>query len=722
MKTAAFPQFSVTFGAAARIPCRSVKVDAPVTEIDWLPAPRVRQLERVGLVTIGDLLTHFPRRYEDRRRFDRFPSSETTEAVCVRGIVKKTRLRRLRGWQKMFDVVLEEEGAHALSEPLTCRWFNSHWVEKMIATGQRLIVHGRAKRTGTQMVMTHPEFETVEEDAECSIHLNRITPIHRATEGLPPRLIRRIIWEALTRLDDEKLPQLLPATLDATPPSLALRQIHFPDSFDALAAARRHLVLTEFFELQLRLMANRTSALSQPGTAHCGKGRLMERLHESLPFALTGAQQRAIGEIREDLAAHHPMNRLLHGDVGSGKTIVALSAMLLAIEAGFQAALMAPTQILAEQHYLTFKRLLDPLGIPVVLRTSARKESAEPLPLFAGRADFSEDGAGSGRGNAPAVFVGTHALLYDEGELTDLGLAVIDEQHKFGVLQRARLRSHGAAPDVLVMTATPIPRTLTMTVYGDLDVSTLDEVPSHRGKIVTAVRDTSKLPEAVKFLREQLDAGRQGYIVYPLIDEVENRVDKAAAVEFDKWRQLLAPAACELLHGRMSADEKEAVMERFRAGVTKALIATTVIEVGIDVPNATVMFIEDAERFGLAQLHQLRGRIGRGPHRSYCVLFTGKMNEAEVLEKLRVLEGTTDGFAIAEADLMLRGPGDILGTAQSGLPPLKLGDIVRDGELMTLARRSAQNLFASDRHLARPENAPFRAILSNTRRRVAEVS
>jgi ATP-dependent DNA helicase RecG len=701
-----------------------VNVSAPVTELEWIPAQRVRQLERVGLATIGSLLTHFPRRYEDRRQFDRFPAAETIEPVCVRGVVKKTRLRRLRGWQKMFDVVLEEEGAHALSEPLTCRWFNSHWVEKMIATGQRMIVHGRAKRTGGQMVMTHPEFETVEEDAEGSIHLNRITPIHRATEGLSARVIRHIIWETLLRIDEAEIARLIPETLDAMPRAAALRQIHFPDSFDSLSRARRHLVLTEFFELQLRVVAHRTATISQPGAAHCGAGKLMERLHASLPFELTRAQRRAIGEIGGDLAAARPMNRLLHGDVGSGKTIVALSAMLLAVEAGFQAALMAPTQILAEQHYLTFKRLLEPLGIPIALRTSGRKESVDPLRLFRGSAnghatapfDFVP-------GDAPPIFVGTHALLYDATELTNLGLAVIDEQHKFGVMQRARLRSQGAAPDLLVMTATPIPRTLTMTVYGDLDVSTLDEVPAHRGRIITAVRDRSKLPEAVKFLCEQLDAGRQAYIVYPLIDEVENRSDKAAAVEFEKWRRLLAPLPCELLHGRMNADEKEAVMERFRTGASKALIATTVIEVGIDVPNATVMFIEDAERFGLAQLHQLRGRIGRGRHRSYCVLFTGKPDDPEASEKLRVLEGTTDGFAIAEADLVLRGPGDILGTAQSGLPPLKLGDIVRDGELMTLARRCAQDLFAADRHLAQPEHASFREILlSSPCRNVAEVS
>jgi len=316
----------------------------------------------------------------------------------------------------------------------------------------------------------------------------------------------------------------------------------------------------------------------------------------------------------------------------------------------------------------------------------------------------------------PHLLVGTHALLYDGAGFTNLGLAVIDEQHKFGVLQRARLRNQGAAPDVLVMTATPIPRTLTMTLYGDLDVSTLDEMPAHRGKIITAVREAAKLPEAVKFLREHLETGRQAYIVYPLIDESEKLEAKAAAGEFSKWQEFLAPMPCALLHGRIAPEEKDAIMKRFRRGETKALIATTVVEVGIDVPNATIMLIENAERFGLAQLHQLRGRIGRGEHKSYCILLRSAKAEAEATEKLRILEETSDGFEIAEADLRLRGPGDLLGTAQSGLPPLQLGDPLADHELMRLARNAAFLLFERDPHLAFPENQRYRRVLAETRK------
>ena len=679
----------------------------PLTELDWIPVPRRRQLERVGITTVDGLLTHFPKRYEDRTRFDHFPTGETDQPVCVCGMVKKTSLRRFGGRQKMFDVVLEEENAHALSQPLICRWFNVHWVEKMIVTGQRLVVYGRPKRSKSNIVIAHPEFEIVENDAEVSLHLNRITPIHRATEGLSPRVMRRLIWDVLEQVAKSPIDPLLPPALDATPRGWALRQIHFPDTTENLEKARRHLVLTEFFGMQLCLAAKRAEQTSQPGAVHCVSDSLMKRLHAALPFPLTGAQQRAIAEIRADLASTHPMNRLLHGDVGSGKTLVALSAMLLAVEAGYQAALMAPTQILAEQHYLNFLHLCEPLGLRVSLRTGARREDSTALPLFS--TDTSP-------GEEPHILVGTHALLYEGAGFTRLGLAVIDEQHKFGVLQRARLRDQGAAPDVLVMTATPIPRTLTMTLYGDLDVSTLDELPAHRGKIVTAVRDATKLPEAVKFLREQLEAGRQAYVVYPLIDESEKFEAKAAATEFAKWQELLAPMPCALLHGRIAPEEKDAIMEKFRRGEAKALIATTVIEVGIDVPNASIMLIENAERFGLAQLHQLRGRIGRGKHKSYCVLLRSAKVELEAVEKLRILEETSDGFDIAEADLRLRGPGDILGTAQSGLPPLKLGNPITDHELMRLARNAAFLLFERDPQLARPENESFRRVLAETRK------
>ena len=685
-----------------------VHLETPLAEVDVVPPPRARQLERFGLRTVGALLLHFPRRYEDRTQFDRFPNASDEQPACVCGTVKKTTLRRIRGGQRMFDVLLEEDNANAFSGRLICRWFNSHWVEKMIVQGHRMVVYGRAKLSGSGVVMAHPEFEIVDDDAEASIHLQRIVPIHGATEGITPRLIRRIIWDVLERLEDEAVEQLVPPGLDKTLRSWALRQMHFPKSWADLEKARKHLVLEEFLAMQLAVASKRTELKAERGEPHCGTGELVRRLHGSLPFPLTAAQTRTIAEIRDDLASERPMNRLLHGDVGSGKTLVAMSAMLLCVEAGFQAALMAPTQILAEQHYLNFRRLLEPLGIRVALRTGSRKEDASDMPLF------QPEGSSSGE---PQVFIGTHALLYEGAGFSRLGLIVIDEQHKFGVMQRAKLRAQGHAPDVLVMTATPIPRTLTMTLYGDLDVSTLDEMPAGRGRIITAVRPATKLPDAAKFIREQLETGRQAYIVYPLVEESERLEAKAATAEFEKWKPLLAPMPCGLLHGRVPAEEKDAIMERFRKGESKALIATTVIEVGIDVPNANCMLIENAERFGLAQLHQLRGRIGRGGHKSYCILLaTG--DDPEAMEKLRTLEKTTDGFEIAEADLRLRGPGDLLGTAQSGLPPLRLGDLFADSDLMKLARNHAFLIFERDRQLELPENAGCRKLLAEIRRAI----
>jgi ATP-dependent DNA helicase RecG len=678
-----------------------VNLDTPLRELA-LPPQRLRQVERAGLCTVGDLLTHYPRRYEDRTHFEHFPTHESDEARCVCGVVKKTRLKRLRGRMRLFEVHLEEAETHALSPQLVCKWFNQPWVEKAISVGHELIVYGRPKRWGSQISFDSPEFEVADPGSDASIHMRRIVPVHRATEGLPARALRELIYSTLALLTPAASPSLIPPALEDMPRAEALRQIHFPDSWEALEKARRHLVLTEFFGMQLAIAAQHEAQRAEPGEKHAGSGELMRRLHARLPFPLTRAQDRVIMEIRHDMLSTHRMNRLLHGDVGSGKTLVALSAMLLAVEAGFQAALMAPTQILAEQHYLNFRRLLEPLGISVALRTGARKEDSL-LPLF----DTSGEGA-------PQIFVGTHALLYEDEAtpLARLGLVVIDEQHKFGVLQRARLRDRAAgAPDVLVMTATPIPRTLTMTVYGDLDISVLDELPRNRGKIVTAAREPSKLPEAAKFLRQHLEAGRQAYIVYPLIDESEKLEAKAAATEFQKWRELLAPLPCDLLHGRIPTEEKEAIMERFRRGETKALIATTVIEVGIDVPNANLMLIENAERFGLAQLHQLRGRIGRGEHKSYCVLLSSA-DDPEALEKLRILESTSNGFEIAEADLQTRGPGDLLGTAQSGLSGLKLGDMRKDADLMQKARGTAYVLIERDPRLELPENRIYRTHLA----------
>jgi ATP-dependent DNA helicase RecG len=698
-----------------------VKISRSLAELDWVPRPRLLALRRLGIETVENLLTHFPRRHEDRHEFPHFPREESDVPICLCGEVVKTSIRRFGGWKKIFEATLEESSPNALSEPLVCRWFNLHYVQKMIATGQRIVVFGKPRLRGKRICIDHPEFEVIESDpADAGIHFRRITPIYPATEGLSQRVLRSIIYRMLNEIVDEPLETLGPSGLVYGERCDAIRAIHFPESWQALDAAREHLVLSEFFAMQMLIASRRSEASIRIGQAHCGTGALLEKFLNALPFELTGAQSKVIAEIRHHLAARHRMNRLLQGDVGSGKTVVAIAAMLLAIEAGYQAAFMAPTQILAEQHYAVLRRWLEPLGVRMALRTAARQEDNAPLPLFAGvqasggarvsRVGEVPFGTNAIARDEPQVIIGTHALLYDAVSFVNLGLVVIDEQHKFGVAQRARLTAREPAPDVLVMTATPIPRTLTMTVYGDLDVSVIDEMPRNRGKIVTAVRDQSKLGEVLGFLRTQLGAGRQLYVIYPLIDESEKLDVKAASAEYELWRERLHPYPCELLHGRIPAPEKQEIMERFRRGETKALISTTVIEVGVDVPNATVMLIENVERFGLAQLHQLRGRIGRGEHKSYCILLTSDQSK-ETSAKLAVLEKTINGFEVAEADWELRGPGDLLGTAQSGLPVLKIGNLKTDAHLMRRARAAAISIFEADPRLELPENQRFRRLI-----------
>jgi ATP-dependent DNA helicase RecG len=663
----------------------------PLEATPWIPPRRVTNLRKLGLRTIADLVLHFPRRHEDRRHFAPFPEAAGDAPVLICGEVVKASYLPYGRWRRGFQAVLEEIGAGAFAKRIACRWFNMPYVAKMIATGMRMVAYGKPKARGKQLLLDFPEFEMIEEDGEALIHLNRIVPVHPAGEGITPRKLREWIFRAVHAADLERIPSLLPLATGNSARAAALRAIHFPESFEALEAARKLLVTEEFFAMQALITSRRAHVAALPGRRQKSDGKLMARLHDSLPFPLTGAQKRAIARIRADMASDRRMNRLLQGDVGSGKTLVALSASLLAIEAGAQAAVMAPTQLLAEQHYATFTRLLAPLGIRVALRTGARRTTGS-LELA----------------GAPQLVVGTHALLYEPDELQNPGLIVIDEQHKFGVLQRAKLITRTDAPDVLVMTATPIPRTLAQTAYGDLDVTVIDEMPAGRGRIITGIRDVAKLPEAAAFLRKQIEAGRQAYIVYPLVEESEKLEAKAASAEFEKWRTLLAPHACGLLHGRMKPEEKDAAMRAFAAGQTKALVATTVIEVGIDVPNANVLLVENAERFGLAQLHQLRGRIGRGAHTSYCILMPGE-DAPEARKKLAVLEQTTDGFAVAEADLRQRGPGDLLGTAQTGLPPLRLGNLLRDSAMIEEAREQARRLFERDPRLERPEHSELKA-------------
>lgn len=642
-----------------------LQLESPLATLPRMTNARLRALQEEGLDTVQDLLHHYPRRHEDRRKFPAFPSGATTDLVCLRGTVIETKMTRF-GRRCQFTLTLAEGPNTALAATVRCRWFNLRYLAKVLQAGQDLVIHGRPrplKKGG--LIFDHPEFEvleTGEPDSEL-IHLNRITPIHPSIGPWSPRMVRRLIFETLAQL---------PA---ASPGEQAIRTIHFPETWEALENARALLAKEELFEMQCILVRQQHRQVSGGAPVIRRRSALLARFLKQLPYELTGAQKRVLTRIFDDMGSGRPMNRLLHGDVGSGKTVVAATAMLGAVAAGHNAALMAPTQVLAHQHYGTFRNFFEPLGIPVTLRTSAHRETGE--------------------NPGPRIIIGTHALLFAPESVGNPALVVIDEQHKFGVRQRARLSAQTPHPHVLVMSATPIPRTLALTLYGDLDLSLLDEAPPGRQPVRTLVRPHAKLAEAASFLRDQLDKGRQAYLVYPVIDEGKRADLKAATKEYQRWTALLAPHRCALIHGRLAAAEKETVMQSFRSGEARVLVSTTVIEVGVDVANANVLLVENAERFGLAQLHQLRGRVGRGTEQAWCILLSGEDAE-DKLDRLKILEKAADGFAIAEADLAQRGPGDLLGTAQTGLPPVRLARLPQDLPLLEEAREAARAMLSED--------------------------
>jgi ATP-dependent DNA helicase RecG len=661
-------------------------------------------LAKEGIKTVADVVWHLPFRHEDRRQMQALAFQAGPLPSCHQVLITKTGSKFFGGRSGVFEVVVRHAGG-MLGQQLTLKWWNMPFMSRVLAEGQELIVYGVIKDTKGRLSMSHPEYEIVkggaDDDAE-QIHTGRITPIYRLKGAMTQKALRVAAWHVCQVLPGAFCEDLLPTPsaegeFAGQTRSLALREVHFPASMEKLEQARRYLALEEFYGYQLRVARRKRRVIESGGRKQIGTGELLRDFFNELPFQLTSAQQRCLEEIHRDMASGAPMNRLLHGDVGSGKTVVAFAAMLRAVESGRQAVLMAPTQILAEQHARNARKWLEPLGLRVALRTGSKREDGDGLELMRGKNSSDK----------PDIVIGTHALLHDAELMHNTGIVVIDEQHKFGVAQRAKLIRKGDTPDVLVMTATPIPRTLTLTIYGDLEVSTIDQKPRDGVKIITKVRPKTKLKDAAKFLREQIEEGRQGYIVYALIDESEKLEAGAATKGHEEWSKLLAPCEVGLLHGRMSAEEKEDVMKRFRAGKLDALVSTTVIEVGIDVPNATVMFIHDAGRFGLAQLHQLRGRIGRGAHTSYCVLFVEDKDE-DNRQRLAIMEETSDGFQIAEEDLRRRGPGDVLGHAQSGQAPLLFGELLADTRLVRLARQLAERTLDEDPHLQRPALAVFR--------------
>ena len=653
---------------------------------------RAADLARAGLHTVEDLLYRFPLRYEDRSRLQPIASLKPGQAASIAGRVLSCGLRSTRrpGF-KIFEALLADD-----SGSVRATWLNQAFLRDVFAAGQHVVLFGPVEMRGSGgLQLTNPQYERLDDEEGETVHTGRIVPVYEKAGGVTPKIQRRLVHDVLDRLPaDLEDPLSDPLRLRHGFPAraAALRAAHFPPAdlpVDALnrfdTPAQRRLVFEEAFLFQLGVLARRRVAAEEEKPAVV---RVDDRIRESaravLPFKLTPGQRQALKEIVEDQQRPQPMNRLLQGDVGAGKTIVALLAALVAMENGLQVAFMAPTEILAEQHFASITRTLQASRFRVALLTGATSSAAR-------RRQLAEIAAGSLH-----LVVGTHALVQGDVQFHALGLVVIDEQHRFGVLQRATLREKGLHPDVLVMTATPIPRTLALTMYGDLEVSVIRDLPPGRLPIKTVVEPESRRDELHQFLRGQINEGRQAYVIYPLVEESEKVALKAATEMADHLAQEVFPdLRVGLLHGRMKADGKERVMKAFAAGELDILVATTVVEVGVDVPNAGVMLVEHAERFGLSQLHQLRGRVGRSHHQSYCCLLYQHPLSDEARERLRAMTDTTDGFEIAERDLQLRGPGDFFGTRQAGVPTFRLIHLVRDHRLLETARAEAADWLAS---------------------------
>ncbi len=669
----------------------ALRLDMAVKFLKGVGERRAEQLERLGIRTARDLLWHLPHRYVDASSVTPLARAEIgQEVACVGRVVAKGVVPTRRGL-RIFHAVLRDD-----SGVLECVWPGQAFLDRSIAVGQTLLVSGPVRFYHGRQLAPREYVVLSDGEGDDPLAAGRVLPVYPATEGLSHKIIRSLIdrhLDALIALADDPVPPSIRAEAGLAPLAEALRAVHRPETGLQAEAGRRRLAFDELLDLQLMLIRARAVAKRQrSGVAFTLRRDLTSRLKAALPWELTADQQRALREITGDMTAPDRMHRLLMGDVGTGKTVVALFAMLLAAENDFQAALMAPTELLAEQHAASLTRLLEPLQLRPELLLG-RQSASEKTLVRARLAD-----------GAARLVVGTHALMQESVTFRRLGLAVIDEQHRFGVEQRAALIGKGAAPDVLLLTATPIPRSLALTLYGDLDVSTLRERPPGRGSVRTAVRGTGQRDRVLEFVQTECSSGRQAYIVLPVIEESE-RADLRAATSMAQALAARWPAlVVALVHGRLKPEERDGVMRRFRAGEIHVLVATTVIEVGIDVPNATIMVIEHPDRFGLAQLHQLRGRVGRGAGESYCILLT----EGEAPPRLTAFAATTDGFRIAELDLEERGMGDLIGARQSGGVEVRHARLPADADLLQQARDIAGRLISADPALQRPEHHRLR--------------
>ncbi|MEW6739231.1 MAG: ATP-dependent DNA helicase RecG [Nitrospirota bacterium] len=670
---------------------------SPVQYVKGVGPRRARLLDRLGIKTVRDALFYLPYRYEDRSSIKKIIHLRPEEINTVTGKVLKADViipNPRRPKLKIFELAVSDG-----SGLLRAKWFNQTYLKKIFKPGQEVVLYGTVKYNywGTGFEIINPEYEILDENdnepnpSAQGIHTGRIAPIYRSTEGLSQKQLRNIMYSVLNSsvsAISDPMPSEIIKEYNLPDLQESISNVHFPSPTSSLDDLNRgtspfhqRLAFDELFTLQLGLAAVKKGEVLEKGIAFSPDGRLINGLLNKLPFKLTGAQERVFKDILKDMQSSAPMNRLLQGDVGSGKTIVALMSMLAAVECGCQSALMAPTEILAEQHYINIHRLVEDLGLNIHLLTGSKKNKDVEV-VASGDAD---------------IVIGTHALIQEGVSFKKLGIIVIDEQHRFGVMQRATLRKKGrrVIPDTLIMTATPIPRTLALTLYGDLDYSVIDELPPNRSPIITKLFFEKNKNQIYSLIEEEARKGRQAYVVYPVIEESEKTDLKSAITGAEGLQKIFPHLKVNLIHGRMKPVERETVMKEFKNGNIHILVSTTVIEVGVDVPNATLMVIIHSERFGLAQLHQLRGRVGRGSSQSYCILLSYGGSE-DARKRLEVMVKTTDGFRIAEEDLNIRGPGEFFGTRQSGMPDLKVANLLRDAKILEMARKEAFSLIERD--------------------------